>query len=67
MQPESDPLVEFAQFRFISFAAINLRRDLHPQECVHADRTNMTARVRGRMPPKTDGRRPEINRSGDSL
>jgi hypothetical protein len=25
--------------RFASFAMINLRRDLHPQECAHAGRT----------------------------
>jgi len=25
--------------RFTSFAVINLRRDLHPQECAHAGRT----------------------------
>ena len=28
------------QLRFASFAVINLRRDLHPQECAHAGRTN---------------------------
>jgi len=27
------------QLRFASFAVINLRRDLHPQECAHAGRT----------------------------
>jgi len=27
------------QLRFTSFAVINLRRDLHPQECAHAGRT----------------------------
>ena len=28
------------QLRFASFAVINLRRDLHPQECAHAGRTS---------------------------
>ena len=28
------------QLRFTSFAVINLRRDLHPQECAHAGRTS---------------------------
>jgi len=27
------------QLRFTSFAVINLRRDLHPQECARAGRT----------------------------
>ena len=27
------------QLRFASFAVINLRRDLHPQECARAGRT----------------------------
>jgi hypothetical protein len=27
------------QLRFTLFAVINLRRDLHPQECAHAGRT----------------------------
>jgi hypothetical protein len=27
------------QLRFTSFVVINLRRDLHPQECAHAGRT----------------------------
>ena len=27
------------QLRFASIAVINLRRDLHPQECAHAGRT----------------------------
>ena len=30
------------QLRFASFAVINLRRDLHPQECAHAGRTKTT-------------------------
>ena len=34
------------QLRFASFAVINLRRDLHPQECAHAGRTGG-----GRVPP----------------
>lgn len=33
-----------AQLRFTSFAVINLRRDLHPQECAHAGRTKQRAR-----------------------
>ena len=28
------------QLRFTSFVVINLRRDLHPQECAHAGRTS---------------------------
>jgi hypothetical protein len=31
--------VALTQLRFTSFAVINLRRDLHPQECSHAGRT----------------------------
>ena len=31
--------VTLTQLRFTSFAVINLRRDLHPQECAHAGRT----------------------------
>ena len=31
--------VALMQLRFASFAVINLRRDLHPQECAHAGRT----------------------------
>ena len=31
--------VTLTQLRFASFAVINLRRDLHPQECAHAGRT----------------------------
>ena len=31
--------VALVQLRFASFAVINLRRDLHPQECAHAGRT----------------------------
>ena len=31
--------VTLMQLRFASFAVINLRRDLHPQECAHAGRT----------------------------
>ena len=30
------------QLRFTSFAVINLRRDLHPQECARAGRTTKT-------------------------
>jgi len=32
------------QLRFTSFAVINLRRDLYPQECAHAGRTKKNAR-----------------------
>ena len=32
--------VTLSQLRFASFAVINLRRDLHPQECAHAGRTS---------------------------
>ena len=35
--------VALTQLRFTSFAVINLRRDLHPQECAHAGRTNKKA------------------------
>ena len=35
------------QLRFASFAVINLRRDLHPQECAHAGRTNKKGRRSG--------------------
>jgi hypothetical protein len=31
--------VTFTQLRFTSFAMINSRWDLHPQECAHAGRT----------------------------
>ena len=31
--------VALMQLRFTSFAVINLRRDLHPQECARAGRT----------------------------
>jgi len=31
------------QLRFASFVVINLRRDLHPQECAHAGRTMQKA------------------------
>jgi len=31
--------VTLVQLRFTSFIVINLRRDLHPQECAHAGRT----------------------------
>src|SRR5690606_25940518 len=32
--------VALTQLRFTSFAVINLWRDLHPQECAHAGRTD---------------------------
>ena len=35
--------VTLMQLRFASFAVINLRRDLHPQECAHAGRTKKSA------------------------
>ena len=34
------------QLRFASFAVINLRWDLHPQECAHAGRTRKSRLVR---------------------
>jgi len=37
------------QLRFASFAVINLRWDLHPQECAHAGRTQK--RDPGASPP----------------
>jgi hypothetical protein len=39
------------QLRFTSFAVINLRRDLHPQECAHAGRTSGRRRGCPRRPP----------------
>jgi hypothetical protein len=38
------------QLRFTSFVVINLRRDLHPQECAHAGRT------KGKRPMQRTGR-----------
>ena len=35
------------QLRFASFAVINLRRDLHPQECAHAGSTSEQTRRSG--------------------
>ena len=35
--------VALTQLRFTSLAVINLRRDLHPQECAHAGRTRKKA------------------------
>ena len=35
--------VTLMQLRFTSFAVINLRWDLHPQECAHAGRTRKGA------------------------
>lgn len=40
--------VALVQLRFASFAVINLRRDLHPQECVCAGRTMKKGRPSGR-------------------
>ncbi|MGH8354609.1 MAG: hypothetical protein ACRERY_13970, partial [Pseudomonas sp.] len=31
--------VTLMQLRFTSFAVVNSRRDLHPQDCAHAGRT----------------------------
>ena len=33
------------QLRFASFAVINLRRDLHPRECAHSERTKKSVPV----------------------
>ena len=41
--------VALTQLRFTSFAVINLRRDLHPQECAHAGRTWIVKK--GGLPP----------------
>ena len=35
------------QLRFASFAVINLREDLHLQECAHAGRTKKKAPEKG--------------------
>ena len=43
----SPPSVALMQLRFTSFAVINLRRDLHPQECAHAGRTKAKAQPFG--------------------
>src|SRR5690606_26586150 len=37
--------VALMQLRFASFAVINLREDLHLQECAHAGRTQKTRRA----------------------
>ncbi|MCK6412134.1 MAG: hypothetical protein L6Q55_06890, partial [Azonexus sp.] len=37
--------VALMQLRFTSFAVINLRQDLHPQECAHAGRTSKKAGI----------------------
>ena len=39
--------VALMQLRFASFVVINLRRDLHPQVCAHAGRTNKKASQQG--------------------
>jgi len=36
--------VTLMQLHFTSFVVINLQRDLHPQECAHAGRTNKKRR-----------------------
>jgi hypothetical protein len=38
------------QLRFASFAVINLRWDLHPQECAHAGRTKKSPVSTGAFP-----------------
>ena len=54
--------VALMQLRFTSFAVINLRRDLHPQECAHAGRTMKNRRRKGRRSghyePKRINRQP---------
>jgi len=48
LHASSSRSVTLAQLRFTSFAVINLRRDLHPQECAHAGRTKKSpGRSRG--------------------
>jgi hypothetical protein len=39
------------QLRFASFAVINLRRDLHPQECARAGRTKKAPAEAGARKP----------------
>ena len=39
LHASSPQSVTLVQLRFTSFAVINLRWDLHPQECAHAGRT----------------------------
>ena len=39
LHASSSHSVALMQLRFASFAVINLRRDLHPQECARAGRT----------------------------
>jgi len=39
LHASSPQSVALMQLRFTSFVVINLRRDLHPQECAHAGRT----------------------------
>ena len=41
--------VTLTQLRFTSFAVINLRRDLHPQECAHSGRTTKKGPQKGRL------------------
>ena len=42
--------VALMQLRFTSFAVINLRRDLHPQECAHAGRIKKKAGTQAGFP-----------------
>ena len=44
------------QLRFASFVAINLRRDLHPQECAHAERTRKKKPARSGLFPGRSSR-----------
>jgi hypothetical protein len=45
------------QLRFASFAVINLRRDLHPQECARAGRT--MKKKAGQSPPFLHSLKPD--------
>jgi hypothetical protein len=42
--------VALMQLRFASFVVINLRRDLHPQECAHAGHTKEKGKPAGGFP-----------------
>ncbi|MGK2952678.1 MAG: hypothetical protein ACSLEZ_09880, partial [Thiobacillus sp.] len=48
LHASSPQSVTLMQLRFASLAVINLRRDLHPQECAHAGRTQKNARLKSR-------------------
>ena len=47
--------VALMQLRFASFAVINLRRDLHPQECARAGRTRKMGGIPEDPAQKTQG------------